>query len=290
MAWSETSGTSWTWFKGEWHKGNPPIMGSMDHAPWLGSLVFDGGRAFEGVTPDLDLHCARVIRSAEAFGLAPTHSATEIEALIKQGVAKFPATAQLYLRPMFWAASGFVDVDPESTQFACAVYDSPLPAPQKSTSITVSPFRRPSFEYAPTDAKAACHYPNSARALTEAKKRGFDNAVMLDPAGNVAELTTANIWCAKGGEAYTPAPSGCFLNGITRQRIIKLLRADGIRVHEVSLKWQDLLEADELFSTGNYSKVAAITGIEGRRLQPGPIAARARQLYWDYAHGRISGG
>lgn len=286
MAWSETSGTAWTWFKGEWHSGNPPIMGSMDHAPWLGSLVFDGARAFEGVTPDLDLHCQRIIRSAEAFGLAPTKNAKEIEAIIREGVAKFPKTAELYLRPMFWAASGFVDVDPESTQFAAAVYDSPLPQP-KGSIITLSPFRRPSMEYAPTNAKAACHYPNSGRALAEAKKRGFDNAVMLDPAGNVAELTTSNIWCVKNGEAFTPAPSGCFLNGITRQRVIRLLRQAGIAVHEENLKWQDLLSADELFTTGNYSKVAPVTGIEGRQLQPGPVAARARQLYWDYAHGRL---
>lgn len=285
MAWDETSGTAWTWIKGEWHKGNPAIMGSMDHAPWLGSLVFDGARAFEGVAPDLDLHCQRIVRSAEAFGLEPIKSATEIEAIIREGIAKFPRDAELYLRPMFWAASGFVDVDPESTQFAAAVYESPIPKP-RGGNITLSPFRRPSMEYAPTNAKAACHYPNSGRALSEAKKRGFDNAVMLDPAGNVAELTTANIWCVRNGEAFTPAPSGCFLNGITRQRIIMLLRGAGIAVHEVNLKWQDLLSADELFSTGNYSKVAPITGIEDRRLQPGPVAAKARELYWAYAHGK----
>ena len=100
---------------------------------------------------------------------------------------------------MYWAAAGFVDVDPESTKFSVSVYDSPLPKPTSSLSITLSPFRRPSNEYAPTDAKAACHYPNSARAIRDAKARGFDNAVMLDPLGHVAELTTANIWCAKNG-------------------------------------------------------------------------------------------
>jgi branched-chain amino acid aminotransferase len=209
----------------------------------------------------------------------------EIEAIIREGIAKFPKTAELYLRPMFWAASGFVDVDPESTKFSVSVYDSPLPKPQ-AFSITLSPFRRPSNEYAPTDAKAACHYPNSARAIRDAKARGFDNAVMLDPLGHVAELTTANIWCAKNGEAFTPVPNGCFLNGITRQRIISLLRGAGTKVHECSLNWQDLLEADEVFSTGNYSKVTPVTTIEQRTLQPGPIAAKARELYWAYAHGK----
>ena len=282
MAWNETSGTAWTFFEDAWHKGNPRIMGSMDHAPWLGSCVFDGGRAFEGVAPDLELHCQRIVRSAESFGLKIVKNAVEIEAIIREGIAKFPRDAELYLRPMFWAASGFVDVDAESTQFSVSVYDSPIPTP-KPFSITLSPFRRPSFEYAPTDAKAACHYPNSARAMRECKSRGFDNAAMLDPAGNVAELTTANIWCAKDGAAYTPVANGCFLNGITRQRIISLLGDAGIIVHERSLKWQDFLEADEVFSTGNYSKVMPVTAIEQRALQPGPIAAKARELYWVYA-------
>lgn len=285
MAWNETSGTAWTFFEDAWHKGNPPIMGAMDHAPWLGSCVFDGGRAFEGVAPDLDLHCQRLVRSAESFGLNVLKNAIEIEAIIRDGIAKFPKSAELYLRPMYWAASGFVDVDPESTKFSVSVYDSPLPK-SKSFSITLSQFRRPSNEYAPTDAKAACHYPNSARAIRDAKARGFDNAVMLDPLGHVAELTTANIWCAKNGEAFTPVPNGCFLNGITRQRIISLLNGAGIKVHECSLNWQDLLEADEVFSTGNYSKVTPVTTIEQRTLQPGPIAAKARELYWAYAHSK----
>ena len=69
MAWKETDGTAWTWYRGQWHAGNPMIMGPMTHAPWLGSCVFDGGRAFEGVAPDLDRHCRRIIASAESFGL-----------------------------------------------------------------------------------------------------------------------------------------------------------------------------------------------------------------------------
>jgi branched-chain amino acid aminotransferase len=286
MAWNESSGTAWTYFENAWHKGNPSIMGAMDHAPWLGSCVFDGSRAFEGVAPDLNLHCQRLIRSAKSFDLKILKNPEEIEAIIREGIAKFPKTAELYLRPMYWATEGFVDVNPESTKFSVSVYDSPLPKPSSSFSITLSPFRRPSNEYAPTEAKAACHYPNSARAIRDAKARGFDNCVMLDPLGHVAELTTANIWCAKNGEAYTPVPNGCFLNGITRQRIVSLLRGAGIKVHECSLNWKHLLDADEVFSTGNYSKVMSVTAIDQRTLQPGPIAAKARELYWAFAHGK----
>lgn len=283
MAHTQKQRKAWTWYKGQWHEGNPMIMGPMTHAPWLGSCVFDGARAFEGVAPDLDQHCERIVRSAKSFGLKIIKSAGEIEELTREGIAKFPKGAELYLRPMFWAADGFVDVDPETTEFSVSVYDSPIPPPQ-GFSITLSPYRRPSFEYAPTDAKAACHYPNSARAMREARARGFDNAVMLDPLGNVSELATANIWLVKDGAAHTPVPNGTFLNGITRQRVIKLLREAGVTVVERAIRWEEFLDADEVFSTGNYAKVTPITRVEAKHYQPGPMMQKARSLYWDYAH------
>jgi branched-chain amino acid aminotransferase len=273
---------AWTYFEGRWHEGNPLIMGPMTHAPWLGSCVFDGARAFDGVAPDLDRHCQRLIASAKSFGLQATHSAEAIEAIIRDGIGKFPKGAALYLRPMFWAESGFVDVDPDSTKFCASVYDSPLPQPS-GFSICLSPFRKPSYEYAPTDAKAACHYPNSARALREARTRGHDNAVMLDPLGHVAELATANLWIGKDGVALTPAPNGTFLNGITRQRAIDLMRQAGVTVIEKAIGWREVLDADEVFSTGNYGKVLPVTRVEDRHLQPGPLYQRARETYWDFA-------
>jgi branched-chain amino acid aminotransferase len=277
--------TAWTFFEGRWHEGNPMIMGPMTHAPWLGSCVFDGARAFEGTAPDLDRHCQRLVASARSFGLKVIKSAEEIEQIVRDGIAKFPRGAALYLRPMFWAESGFVEVDPDSTKFCASVYDAPLPAPS-GFSICLSPFRKPSYEYAPTDAKAACHYPNSARALRDASARGFDNAVMLDPLGHVAELATANLWIAKDGLLSTPVPNGTFLNGITRQRAIALMRAQGVEVLERAVAWRDVLEADEVFSTGNYGKVLPVTRVEDRHLQPGPLYQRTREAYWDFALSR----
>jgi branched-chain amino acid aminotransferase len=276
--------TAWNFIDGKWIEGNPPIMGPQSHAVWLASTVFDGARAFEGVTPDLDLHCARIINSVHAMGLKPVVSAGEILELCQEGLKKFPADAALYIKPLFWAEGGFVVPDPETTCFCLTLYDAPLPEP-KGFSVTLSPFRRPTLETAPTNAKAACLYPNSARALREAATRGFDNAVMLDANGNVAELATANIWIAKDGAAHTPVPNGSFLNGITKQRVAKLLTAAGIKVYERSLTWQDMLEADEVFSTGNYGKVMPVTRIAARDLQPGPVYGRARELYWSWAHG-----
>lgn len=154
----------------------------------------------------------------------------------------------------------------------------------KGFSITLSPFRRPTLETMPVDAKAGCLYPNNARALFNAHARGFDNAVVCDVLGNVAELATSNIFMAKGGVVYTPIPNGTFLAGITRQRVINLLREAGVTVVEKILTYQDLEVADEIFSTGNYSKVVPITRIDGQFLQFGPLYTKARELYWSFAH------
>jgi len=270
---------------GRWLAGNPGLVGPRSHALWLGSCVFDGARAFEGTTPDLDLHCARVVASARAMGLAPQLSAGEILEIALDGIARFPSEVALYVRPMFWADGGFVIPDPATTRFALTLDPMPMPDP-KSCAVMRSSFARPMPNAAPTDAKAACLYPNAARALKEALDQGFDNAVVLDGLGNVAELATANLWLARDGVAVTPAPNGTFLNGITRQRVAKLLAAAGIEVQERRVTWEELLEADELFSSGNFGKVLPITRIAERALQPGPVYAKARALYWDYAHGR----
>lgn len=280
--------TTWTWIDGKWYEGNPPIMGPRTHAAWLGSSVFDGARAFEGVTPDLDLHFKRVNDSAVTLGLKPTMPVGEMLELASDGLRKFGPDAAVYIKPMYWAEGdgiGTIAGDPETTRFCLCLFEAPLAPRGAAMSLTLSPFRRPTLETMPVNAKAGCLYPNNARAIIEAKSRGFDNALVLDMLGNVAELTTANVFMAKDGAVHTPFPNGTFLNGITRQRIIQLLRKAGVEVFERTLTYADFLQADEIFSTGNYNKVFPVKKIDGRDLQPGPIAARARDLYWDFAHG-----
>jgi branched-chain amino acid aminotransferase len=102
--------------------------------------------------------------------------------------------------------------------------------------------------------------------------------------GNIAEFANANAFLARDGVVYTPAPNGTFLDGVTRRRVIDLLRGAGVEVFEKPLTYRDFEQADEIFSTGNYAKVAPIIGIDGRALQPGPMFRRARALYWEYAH------
>lgn len=274
-----------TWFEGGWHDGNLPILGAADHATWQGTLVFDGARYFEGVTPDLDLHCARILRSAASMGLGQVLAAPEIEAIIREGIARFPRDAALYLRPMMWSREGsaaIIDADPDSTALAICLEEMPMRQPGEM-SLTVSPFRRPRQDTAMTEAKAACLYPNNGRIVAEARKRGFHNALSLDLDGNVAETASTNVFLVRGGEVFTPVPNGTFLAGITRSRVIRLLKQEGLTVNEASLQIEDFHEAEEIFLTGNASKVMPVTKFEDHTLQYGPVARRAREMYWDYA-------
>ena len=282
VAWSKTV----TFFEDEWHEGNVPIMGPRTHAAWLCTSVFDGARAFEGTTPDLDMHCSRVNESAKVMSLKPLVSPETWMGLAREGLKRFDHGAEIYIRPMYWAeegAPGGVRLDPEFTRWCLTLYVAPFPKPT-GTAITLSPYRRPTRETALVDAKAGSLYPNNARALIEARGRGFDNCLLCDMLGNIAELGTANIFMVKDGVVHTPAPNGTFLAGITRGRVIALLRASGATVVEAMLRYSDFQSADEIFSTGNYTKVAPITRIDERDLQPGPVFRRARELYWEYAH------
>lgn len=286
MAMAPGLSKTWTFFEGDWHEGNLPIFGVRTHAAWLCSMVFDGARAFEGVTPDLDLHCARVNDSAKKLYLKPVVPTETWIRLAREGIARFDRDAALYIRPMYWAEKDGPWIqahDPESTRWCLSIYEAPL---RKSNgfSVTKSPFRRPTIESMPVDAKAGCLYPNNARALFDAHARGFDNAVVCDMLGNVAELATSNLFMVKDGVVYTPVINGTFLAGITRQRVIKLLRDAGTTVIEKTLQYEDFQKADEIFSSGNYSKVVPVARIDDRVLQPGPVYAKARALYWEFAH------
>ena len=283
---AEAQSKTWTYVDGDWYEGNVALIGPRSHAMWLASSVFDGARWFEGVAPDLGLHARRVKSSAIALGLKPTMTVEEIVGLTWDGLARFDGNTAVYIRPMYWAEEGGymgVPAEPASTRFCLCLYESPMQAPT-GFSISVSPFRRPTMETMPTDSKAGCLYPNNGRAIMEAKMRGFDNALVLDMLGNVAETGSSNIFMVKDGHVMTPAPNGTFLSGITRSRTLSLLAQHGFETSERTLSIRDFREADEIFSTGNHSKIVPVTRIEERSLQPGPVAKKARALYWEWAH------
>ncbi len=270
------------WFDGQWTDEAPKLTGPADHAFWQSSVIFDGARAFRRLAPDLELHCARAIRSCHAMGLTPTMEAEEIRRLAIEGIKRFPPDAVLYVKPVFYAAGGMISLDSAKTAFVLHIFEAPLPG-AGGFSATMSPLRRPAPEMAPTDAKASCLYPNSDRATREANGRGFDHAVMRDPWDNIAEFAFSNIMVAKDGKVRTPAANGTFLAGITRSRVLGLLNAAGIEATEATLREEDLRQADEIFSVGNYGKVVLCNRYEDRSLNAGPIGTEARRRYFDWA-------
>ncbi len=268
-----------TYYNGQWAEGNTPLYGAMDHSLWLGSSVFDGARAIRGKLPDLRPHLERVIASAEKLGLRCPLTVEEMEALVREGVAKFPPDAELYIRPLVFGSEGFLIPVAEKSQFALTLFDAPLP-PFTGFSACLSTLRRPQPNMAPTDAKASALYANSTRAMREAKERGFDQAIMLDAEGHVAEFASSNLFLVtEDGKVVTPALNGTFLAGITRARVMALLAEAGVQVEERSVKATELNAAREIFSTGNYGKVTPCTRYEERTLEAGPVARQARELY-----------
>jgi branched-chain amino acid aminotransferase len=276
-----------TWVDGRWHDGDVAVLRAADHGAWQGTMVFDGARAFDGVTPDLDRHCARILRSAEAMGMIPPVSAAEIEAIVRDGIRRYPPGAELYLRPMMWSRAcspAYVDPLPESTAFVVCIEDIPMGRPGGANALTVSPYRRPRPDMAVTEAKAGSLYANNGRIVAEARRRGFHNALSLDWEDHVAETAMTNVFLVRDGVVFTPVPNGMFLAGITRARVIELLRADGVEVVETRLTVADFEAADEIFTTGNANKVMPVTRFETRDLPSTEMARRARALYWDFAH------
>ena len=275
-----------TYFNGTWHDGDIPVMNAADHGMWLGSGVFDGARFFEGMSPDLDRHCTRVNNSARALMLTPTVSTADMVAIVQEGLSAYSSDAAVYIRPMYWGIDGgYSAIVPkeDSTGFAICLEEIPMAAPNASTTLTRTRFRRPVLEDSVVNAKAGCLYPNNARMLAEARSKGFGNALVADALGNVAETATANVFAVKDGEVFTPMPNGTFLAGITRARHIENMRADGMTVHECVMRFEDFETADEVFLSGNMSKVTPVTAFDDIAYQQGPVARRAREMYWDWA-------
>ncbi len=285
--------TTWTFVDGEWVSGNPPLIGPTSHAMWLGSTVFDGARWFDGIAPDLDLHCQRVNRSAEALGLKAVVTAEEIEALSWEGVKKFEGKTAIYIKPMYWAEHGSFSVvapDAESTRFALCLFEAPMGDPKAASSLTVSPFRRPTVECMPTDAKAGCLYPNNARMLVEARSRGFDNALVRDMLGNVAETASSNIFMVRDGKLITPTPADNVLEGITAKSVIELATNElGVQLVQREIDRTELYIADEVFMTGTAAHLTPVVEVDRRSVgtgRPGPITSKLSELFYDCIRGK----
>ena len=270
------------WFKEEWHDGSKPIMSSMSQSYMHGSTIFDGARAYNNSIPDLHKHCERLINSSKVMGLILPISKEKLIELCKEGVKYFEEGAELYIRPSIFCDDGFLIPDAKSSKLAITIFRAPMPSLDGFTAM-LSSFRRPHPLMAPTLAKASCLYANTSRALAEASENGFDNVVMRDGEENIVEFGSANLFIVKSDRIITPEWNKTFLNGITKQRVIALLKEEDIDVLETKVSEEDLLSANEVFSTGNFGKVLPVRKINQVEYEVGLVCKKAISLYQKYA-------
>ena len=223
--------------------------------------------------------------------IRPTMTPEAMVETIREGLDGFAPGRAVYIRPMYWAIHGSdLGVAPsgEETGTAICLEAVAMPPPEATTTLTRTRFRRPVLEDAVCDAKAGCLYPNNARMLVEARRKGFGNALAADAMGNVAETATANVFVVRDGVAFTPVANGTFLAGITRARHIANLRADGIEVVETVPHLRGRPRRRRGVPVGQLHEGHAGDGLRRHRLPRRPRhAAGARALLGLGALGRL---
>ncbi len=255
----------------------------LSHALHYASCVFEGERVYDGEVFRLREHTQRLFDSAAALGFEIPFPLERIESATLETVAA-QGYANAYVRPVAWRGSEMMGVSAQKTRIhvAIAVWEWPSYFPPEARTrgigLKTAKWRRPAPDTAPVHAKAAGLYMICTLSKHAAEAEGYDDALMLDWRGLVAESTGANVFFARDGRLHTPTPD-CFLDGITRRAVIGLAAARGIEVIERHVRPEELLEADEIFVTGTAAEVTPVGRIDDRRFEVGAIS---RALLEDY--------
>ena len=271
------------WFDGKIVPWRDAKIHVLTHGLHYASSVFEGMRAYGGEVFELTWHNERLAASGAMLGFTLPYSTAELDAACRAVVAAngFP---DAYVRPVAWRGSEQMGVSAQQSKIHVAIASWEWPSyfsPElrdKGIKLTFSKWKRPSPETEPVHAKAAGLYMICTLSKHAAEAEGWNDALMLDYRGQLAECTGANIFIAKDGIIHTPKPD-CFLNGITRQTVIKLARARGYTVVERAMWPEELATADEVFITGSAAEVTAIGQIADHHYQVGPITRFLREDY-----------
>ncbi len=271
------------WYDGELVPWRDSQLHVLSHGLHYGSCVFEGERVYGGEVFKLREHTQRLIESAAALGIELPYSLDELERATRETVAA-QGYADAYVRPVAWRGSEMMGVSAQDTKIhvAIAVWEWPSyfspDARTRGIKLKTSQWRRPAPDTAPVHAKASGLYMICTLSKHAAEAEGFDDALMLDWRGRVAETTGANIFLVREGKIHTPLPD-CFLDGITRQTVIGLARKRDIEVVERAIMPEELTSADEVFVTGTAAEVTPVGRIDEYHMQVGSIS---RTLLEDY--------
>jgi branched-chain amino acid aminotransferase len=278
------------WYNGEmvnWRDANFHVL---SHALHYGSCVFEGQRAYGGEIFKLNQHSERLIKSGEILGMEVPYTAEELNAAA-DAVVKANGLVDAYVRPVAWRGAEMMGVATKGTQIHVAVAAWEWPsyfaeeAKQKGLRLEFAKWRRPAPDTAPTQSKAAGLYMIASLCKDAATENGFDDALMLDYRGQVAEATGANIFFLKDGELHTPTPD-CFLDGITRQTAIELAEKRGIKVNVRKIMPEELGDFEQAFITGTAVEVTPLSQIGEYTFKVGDVCMNMVRNYDDLVNNR----
>jgi branched-chain amino acid aminotransferase len=266
----------WIWLDGQFVPWREATVHVLTHGLHYASAVFEGERMYGGEIFELTAHTERLFKSAEILDFEIPFTVAQIDQACKDACAKNGLT-DAYVRPIAWRGSEMIGVSAQNTKIhvaiACWDWPSYFSPAEKAKGIRMcwAKYKRPSPETEPVHAKAAGLYMICTISKHAAEKDGFTDAMMLDYRGYVAESTGSNVFFIRDGVIHTPLPD-CFLNGITRQSLIKLAQARGFEVIERHIRPEELSEFTECFVTGSAAEVTPVAQIGEYSFTPGNIS------------------
>lgn len=277
------------WYDGDLKPWRDVKLHVLSHALHYASCVFEGERVYNGKVFKLTEHSQRLVDSGRILGFEVPYSVAQIDAATMDTV-KANGIVDGYVRPVAWRGSEMMGVAAQATKIHVAVavwqwpsYFSPE-ARMKGIRLRFSDWKRPHPETAPTQSKAAGLYMICTMSKHQAENEGYDDALMLDWRGQVAEATGANVFLVIDGQIHTPTPD-CFLNGITRRTVIDLAQRNGITVIERAIMPEEFAKAQEVFLTGTAAEVTPVGEIGPYRFTPGAVCQTLIKAY-DVATGK----
>jgi branched-chain amino acid aminotransferase len=281
----------WIWLDGELVPWREAEVHVLTHALHYASSVFEGQRAYGGEIFRLTDHSERLRNSARLLDFEIPWSVEQIDAACREVLAA-SGLQDAYMRPLAWRGSEQMGVSAQKAKIHLAIAVWPWPAYfgedaiRRGLRLDISTWRRPAPYTAPTESKASGLYMICTLARHQAQAKGFDDALMFDWRGQIAEATGANVFFLRDGALHTPTPD-CFLNGITRQTVIGLARRRGIEVVERAIWPEELESFSEFFLTGSAAEVTPVASAGPWNFQVGELTMQLRQDYLDFANRRL---
>jgi branched-chain amino acid aminotransferase len=287
---------NYVWLDGHIVKWEDAKIHVLTHALHYGTSIFEGIRAYwtgkDLLIFRLDDHIDRMFRSAKILGVKVPYTADEVRRAIIETLRANSFREDVYIRPLLFVSTPTVTLDVRMLEVSLAVIAFPFGKylPPEGIRAAVVSWRRVSNTMLPVMAKIGGIYVNSVLALVEARNKGFDEAILMDANGYIAEGSGENVFVVRKGKIYTPPTYASVLEGITRDTVIKLATDEGMYVEERPIAREEVYIADEVFLVGTAAEITPVVEIDGRTIgdgKPGPVTKKLAELYAKVVRGQV---